>query len=325
MAGLLDFLSGGGSANDPATLARLRREQLDELRHNAGNARYGNNYVMGANPSDIKDLEGDIDEDPYTGLAAQADQRKRETELANEATFMSPGATDVRNTNQRDALARALAVPAQQGANALALEQEKQRGEMASQQGQQNFTRELMGGGAASGMGGGALTPSVNAAGGVSLRGTAPKPLGQLEQRAITSFKEAQPILDALDTQLGQPSNDPLSQLLSKASNSGQQFLYNHGLGTPDQSKLQLAGLLRVLGSSPYVVGSRHYQMIQQAMAHLTEGTASDAFNKTQLNEIRRLWPMMQDEIMLAHTNPGAPLNQGVAPDAYSDPNYRPR
>jgi hypothetical protein len=74
----------------------------------------------------------DLDSDPYTGLNAQADQRKREVELQNESTFMSPGATDVRNTKQRDELAKLLAVPEQQGANALALEQEKQRGEMAS-------------------------------------------------------------------------------------------------------------------------------------------------------------------------------------------------
>lgn len=149
------------------------------------------------------------------------------------------------------------------------------------------------------------------------------KPLGALEQRSITSFKEAQPILDDLERTLHPDQN----QLLSLLKNSGAGVAYKSGLSIDPamQSKTQLAGLLQVLGSSPYVVGSRSYQMIKLAMQHLTNPNQSDKFMQQQINEIRSLWPRMQDEILAAHDTPGSPLNQGAPNDPYANPDYQPR
>lgn len=149
------------------------------------------------------------------------------------------------------------------------------------------------------------------------------KPLGALEQRSITSFKEAQPILDDLEKTLHPDQN----QLLSLLKNSGAGVAYKSGISIDPatQSKTQLAGLLQVLGSSPYVVGSRSYQMIKLAMQHLTNPNQSDKFMQQQINEIRSLWPRMQDEILAAHDTPGSPLNQGASSDPYANPDYQPR
>lgn len=147
------------------------------------------------------------------------------------------------------------------------------------------------------------------------------KPLGQLEQRSITSFKEAQPILDDLEKTL-HPGGNQFYSLLKNRVNSG---LYSAGIATDPESdaKTQLSGLLQVLGSSPYVVGSRSYQMIKLAMQHLTNPGQSDAAMQQRINEIRSLWPRMQEEVLAAHNTPGSPLNQGASADQdYTNENW---
>lgn len=213
----------------------------------------------------------------------------------------------------------------------LAVEHAKEGAATQERRGQQDFMQQLMGNSSSSaGEGGinqpGGMRMSINAKGEPSFTPPTPaKPLGQLEQRAITSFKEAQPILDDLERTLAPASN----QLMSLLKNAGGSALYSSRLvGDPTEGKkMQLSGLLTVLGSSPYVVGSRSYQMIKKAMEHLTApgpfGPGSDKFLKGQIDEIRSLWPRMQQEVLAAHDNPSAPLNQGaLANDPYADENW---
>lgn len=143
------------------------------------------------------------------------------------------------------------------------------------------------------------------------------KPLGQLEQRAITSFAEAMPVLNELQSKLN-PNENQFSSWMKNAATGA---AYNMGFASDpaEQAKYQLSGLLSIIGSSPYVVGSRSFQMIKLAMAHLTSPLSSDAYKSQQIDEIKKLWPQMQQEILAAHMNPGDPSLTQTQPQ--EDPN----
>ena len=101
-------------ADDPFTgnallLRALRVKRASEMRHNLENV--GRNFRTGATPGDYAELENDIHSDPYTGDEATAAVARVNKQHADEAAFLSPGAQEVRDVQQKDALARALAVP----------------------------------------------------------------------------------------------------------------------------------------------------------------------------------------------------------------------
>lgn len=121
MPGLLDLLT----ANEPVELSARRKDRLREMRHNLGNR--SRNFSTGANDLDLQDLEADDAEDPFTGDLAHQDEHARENEAYARASFMSPEATEVRDSQQQDALARLLAPIQAQGANQLAVAQEQGR------------------------------------------------------------------------------------------------------------------------------------------------------------------------------------------------------
>ncbi len=162
---LLDILSGS-SANDSVELAGLRKKRLQEMKHNLDLEKmYPGRSFSGATPSDVEGLESDIADDPYTGLNAQKDVRKIEGQLADEAAFNSPGATGVRNIKQTDKLAELLAVPKQQGENALKVAQETSRGNEAVAR-ERNRPYEMMAGRTSGGIGGGGLPKLLGMGGG---------------------------------------------------------------------------------------------------------------------------------------------------------------
>jgi hypothetical protein len=143
------------------------------------------------------------------------------------------------------------------------------------------------------------------------------KPLGQLEQRAETSWREAKPIVEGLDTLLNTPESpadagsiaNHMAYAAYKAGMDPETILkWVPGITAKTQKKLQLAGLGRVVGASSYVVGSRSYEFMKQAMEHMMNPAASDEFNRSQLNEIKQLWPQMQYELIKAHRYPGSPI-----------------
>lgn len=174
------------SGSDSVLLDFLRRKRLDEEKRNVGLV--GKGFSTGATAGDVSSLENDINEAPDTGVAAQKAVSDVESRMAGEAAFNSPGATDVRAQKQKDKLAELLAVPQAQGANALALEQERNKGALKLQQGSQDFTREFAGGGTPNEAGGQGFVPSVNPQGGVSLKGIAPHKTTTEEQRALDTM-----------------------------------------------------------------------------------------------------------------------------------------
>lgn len=317
----LDALAGlSSNAGDPNGLvqARIKKEQaLREMQRSLELQAGDPHMVSGATRADIADEQDSLDESPNFGTEQQARVKGVQDTNAEMDTYNRPDVTKQRQDELAAKLAQAtmpnVEMAKAQGANALALDAQRSKEEGAMRNDTLKAYLGMNGPGAPVGS---QRTVHIGANGEPTISIAPPKPMGQLEQRAITSFHEAQPILDKLDSELGNPSSDALSQLLSKGKNMTTQMLYSQGLSTGNQTKQQLEGLLGVLGSSSYVVGSRSYQLIKQAMAHLTDANGSDAFNKQQLNEIRQLWPQMQEEVIAAHQTPERALNQGApAPD----------
>jgi len=321
MASPLDALASLSAGDSPALIAARQKKEdallqmKRSLELQAGDPKH---TFSGATNADIQDEQSQLDEDPDFGTAAQARAKQGQDLALESAKYNDIGETQRRN----DAAAQKLAELSTQqvepvrvsGQNALALDAQKAREEG---QMRKDTIDRIFGTGGESGAGvprGSQVTTHFDANGNPTFSVAPPPKPGQLEQRAITSFSEAQPILDKLDTELGNPGTGFFDQLLSKGKNMLTQSAYNNGLSTGNQTKQQLEGLLQVLGSSSYVVGSRSYQLIKQAMAHLTDANGSDAFNKQQIAEIRALWPQMQQEVENAHLSMHSPLNQGAPP-----------
>lgn len=309
-----------GQESSRLVQARLNKEHalLEMKRSLEMEKQFPGRAFSGGSNAEVADEEQNLAESPNFGTDAQAQVKGVQGTNTAMETYNRPDVTKQRSEDLARSLAlesmKSVAPVEAQTKGALALENQKAVHEST----QRNDTlKAYLGIGGEGGAGvppGSQKTVHIGANGDPTINIAPPKPMGQLEQRAITSFKEAQPILDKLDVELGTPKSDPLSQLVSKGKNMATQGAYSMGLSTGNQTKQQLEGLLGVLGSSSYVVGSRSYQLIKQAMAHLTNANGSDAFNKQQINEIRALWPQMQAEVIAAHQTPDSPLNQGAPP-----------
>lgn len=194
----LDFLLPQGQS-DSVDLDYLRRKRLEEMQRNRELA--GPGFSTGATAGDVNRLQTDINEAPDTGLVAQKAIADVEKQRAAEAAFNSPGATDVRRQQQQDELTKLLAVPKQQGQNAIALEGAKTQGALALEQDKRQGTKNLLesltgGAGAAGGSGsashlggpGSSIKPAINANGGVSFSVTQ---MPALVQRARNQLMDA--------------------------------------------------------------------------------------------------------------------------------------
>ena len=146
------------------------------------------------------------------------------------------------------------------------------------------------------------------------------KPLGPDAEKAIRSMREVAPMIGQLEKSLD-PSR---AQVPNAITSRAKWALYKMGV-TPtdaaDQARLQLASLISIAGSAPYLQGSRNYQYLKQIQEHLTNPVATDQFLSNQVQELKRLWPQMQREIMTAHINPSAPLDFGAGELPVTDPN----
>jgi hypothetical protein len=139
-----------------------RKDRLDELKRNlalqgvvknaAGQVTSG--FASGATPADVSSLEGDINEDPSMGLAAQKRTADLQNQVASDVRYTSPEATQQRGDVLAEKLGIARAPAEAQGAGALAVEKEKNRGALAMQQDELANTLKLMGRGPASDNGG---------------------------------------------------------------------------------------------------------------------------------------------------------------------------
>jgi hypothetical protein len=170
----------------------------------------------------------------------------------------------------------------------------------------------------------------------VSIPGTIPgytlppnlKPFTAEGERAMNAMRQGSSLLGELE-----PLLDPnKAEIPNRLGQSAKWALYKMGVtdspfsSTADaterarnQARLQLASMITIIGSAPFIQGSRNYQRIKDIEKHLTNPAASDAFLWSQVQELKHLWPIMQREMIIAHVNPGAALDFGAAD--MTDPN----
>lgn len=311
------------SGSDDVLLDFLRRKRLDEEKRNL--SLRGKGFSTGATDSDVAGLEGDINAASTTGLDAQKDVENVESQLAGEAAFNSPGATDVRAAKQKDKLAELLAVPQAQGKNAIDLARVNNEGALKLQAGNQDFTREFVGGGAPNEAGGKGFVPSVNPSGGVSLRGLPPHKTTTEEQRAL----------------------DTMGSLASL----GPEMLARYEAEYPgiEKDPSKYAGLLDVLGGRAKALGYKTGYMTDEKSDQLTQLTgyleavlprmlSSGRINKEQYLDLKLHVPQVglpagsnyarakyvMDRILPA-VKGAIGTQPGSLEDPYANPDYQPK
>jgi hypothetical protein len=141
------------------------------------------------------------------------------------------------------------------------------------------------------------------------------KPLNAADSNAIQSMAKAAPMVGDLERMLDPNAN----QITNKTAQSAKWAMYNMGV-SPNlfgdkkaQARLQLSSLIKIVGSSPYMTGSRNYRYLQDVQKHLTDPSATDQFLLSQISELKKRWPEMQKAIIQTHIQPGTKLDFGEA------------
>lgn len=279
-----DAAPQGFTANTPVQLAGLRHEQEGEFqdRANAGDPRAA---------LELKQVQQDQHDDPYTGDAAQTltdffdpqQQRKSQIEQAQKI--------DLATAPQK--VAGEYGLKEQQIKNQGALDVQGKKNDILANN-QVHFDAD-----------GNPHLPLNN------------KPLDAQSERSNTALHEGAPLIGELENILSQQPSGNVGNAIANKLAYG---LYHMGVspeaigGIPGidantQKRMQVAGLLKVIGASPYAAGSRNFQFLKQAQEHLTDPSASNDFLRSQIQEIKRIWPMLQQEIISSHVNPSGPLN----------------
>lgn len=309
---------------DVLTLNDLQRQRLSEMQHNL--SMRSRTFGTGATDSDEEGLESDLNDDPDTGLEARAAVDKTNQRLADESAYMSPGATDVRASQQKDALAKLLAVPQAQGQNALELEKLRQQGEMNKENATHDFTRELMGGtaGAPNDVGGQGYTPSISPSGAVSFRGVPAKKPTTEEQRALDTMGSLSSLgpemLKKYEAEYPGIDKDPTQYggLLGVLKGAASGALYKTGYmsDTNADQLTQLTGYLEAVLPRMLSSGRINREQYADLKMHVPQVGMSAGANYARAKYVLdRILPHVRAAI---GTQPNTP-------DAYSDPNYQPR
>jgi hypothetical protein len=154
------------------------------------------------------------------------------------------------------------------------------------------------------------------------------KNIGAKDLDRISSMAGVWPMLTDLKAMLD-PSANIVTNKIGATLRLG---MYNLGLppgaslfGNDDpkvQARIQLADLIKIMGASPFMAGSRNYKYMTDVYRHLTNPGATDAFLYNQINELQKRWPQIQRAIIQTHANPATPLDQMMGPQGVgsSDP-----
>jgi hypothetical protein len=184
-----------------------RRARLDEMKRNLAlsgldrdaTGKVTGGFATGATPEDVSSLENDIADDPDTGVVERGRISDIQEQNAKDVRYGSPEATGQRKDALAEALAKAEAPAKAAAGGQLAVEQEKNRGDLERQNNQLENTKRLLetlqGGGQQQGANGGGLAgpggsikPTINANGSVSFTTTQ---MPALVQRARNQLLDA--------------------------------------------------------------------------------------------------------------------------------------
>lgn len=144
--------------------------------------------------------------------------------------------------------------------------------------------------------------------------------LPQREDDTVVSIHQMLPMVDELLTNAktritakGEPSG-LLGQIGTRVKRGAELAAYKSGLavGPDTDARIQLASLLQVLGTVPYLRGIRNMQFVQQIQQHLADPAATDESLVERLNLLKRILPGMEQAIYDVH-------NAGVIPHPHAD------
>ncbi len=330
----------GFGPNDDPTLRLLGDQAMQRWKDKTAqvdqqNQQALNDSQLGSSPEDIK-MRGDT----RAAMEQTATDTRKEASAANKplndiAAEMTPQGQYLGDQAQQDALAKLFGTSKLAGENALALESQKGADARAlhdSDVAHEDALMKALGVGVGGSKAGGASTQvgfktSFDAKGHPTfapVMGTNP---AQMQERALSAMNEMSVLLDNIDQSLGRdpktgtwkngPPAEGLGQLGSLLGNKLGNAAYKAGYGGEGQAKIWAEGLARILGSMPFVVGSRAKQIIDQAMQHLPNPDASDAFNAHTVDQLRKDYGDLHKEILRAQYDPTAGLSD---PGTYATP-----
>jgi hypothetical protein len=136
----------------------------------------------------------------------------------------------------------------------------------------------------------------------------APK-LGQRDNDTVVTVHQMMPLVDqavnALQQRVaGKPKPQGgivgmLKQIPERVERGAQSTAYSMGLGQPSDisNQIQLESLMQVMGSTPYLRGSRNYQLIKQIQQHLADPAATDEANLERLKQLQTILPGIEQAI----------------------------
>lgn len=144
--------------------------------------------------------------------------------------------------------------------------------------------------------------------------------LPQREEDTVVSIHQMMPLINDLLTSANarvQGETKPsgyLGQLITRAERGAQVGAYKMGIAqAPDTDKrIQLASLLKILGTVPYLKGVRNMQFIQQIQDHLADPAATDESTIQRLNTLKQVLPGMEQAIYDVQ-------NHGVIPHSHAN------
>lgn len=90
-----------------------------------------------------------------------------------------------------------------------------------------------------------------------------------------------------------------LKQIPEKIERGAQSAAYSAGLGQPSDisNQIQLESLMQVMGSTPYLRGSRNYELVKQIQKHLADPAATDEANLDRLRQLQKILPGIEQAI----------------------------
>lgn len=152
------------------------------------------------------------------------------------------------------------------------------------------------------------------------------KPPAQAIQKELDAYKKARILIPQLrDALMGEviDKNDPTGQnagmLRMGAHMAGQNVkaaAYGAGYPLSDNAAKaqQLAGLMKVVGATPYMNGSRSMQMFNQVADHLTDRHMTPEAQIQRLNELEQIFPEFEKMVGFVPGEVKGKTAQEVAP-----------
>jgi hypothetical protein len=148
--------------------------------------------------------------------------------------------------------------------------------------------------------------------------------LPQREDDTVVSIHQMSPLVDELlaKTQARIATKPKaasgvlgtVKSLPEKAGRLATKAAYSAGLpvAPADSERIQLASLLQILGTVPYLRGIRNMQFVQQIQQHLADPSATDESLVERLQTLKRILPGMERAIYDVH-------NGGVIPHSHEN------